>query len=213
MESRPPTPSPRQALSRFCRAVRPERCFLFGLGLNQEWVVGKDLPEYQSNVPVPRCASAGYARPYQRVPFPSRIGFPAYGRRSRGVKANTLWIDGSIRCSGAGACRRPVPESIPDRSPGHAFVPFARAGWCRHTKVRKLGALVGGRVLASLPQPAPPLWIPAFAGMTNWGTGMTRSRNGGVQRRARKWRRRIPDRSPGHAFVPIAHAGIPSYEN
>ena len=30
---------------------------------------------------------------------------------------------------------------------------------------------------------------------------MTRPRNGGVQRRARKPRRRIPDRSPGHAFV------------
>ena len=102
MESRPPTPSPRQALSRFCRAVRPERCFLFGLGLNQEWVAGKDLFAYQSAVPARRYAPAGYSRPYQRVPFPSRIGFPAYGRRPRGAKANTLWIDGSIRCSGAG---------------------------------------------------------------------------------------------------------------
>ena len=39
------------------------------------------------------------------------------------------------RCSGDGGwCRRPVP-SIPDRSPGHAFVPIAHAGWCRRTKV------------------------------------------------------------------------------
>ena len=30
---------------------------------------------------------------------------------------------------------RPVPEMIPDRSPGHAFVPIVHAGWCRHTKV------------------------------------------------------------------------------
>ena len=29
---------------------------------------------------------------------------------------------------------------------------------------------------------SPPLWIPAFAGMTNGGAGMTRTRNGGVQR-------------------------------
>ena len=29
-----------------------------------------------------------------------------------------------------------LPErSIPDRSPGHAFIAIAHAGWCRHTKV------------------------------------------------------------------------------
>ena len=29
-----------------------------------------------------------------------------------------------------------LPErSIPDRSPGHAFIAIARAGWRRHTKV------------------------------------------------------------------------------
>ena len=40
------------------------------------------------------------------------------------------------RCSDDGGwCRRPVPELIPDRSPGHAFVPIAHAGWRRHTKV------------------------------------------------------------------------------
>ena len=66
-----------------------------------------------------------------------------------------------------GRCRRPVSESIPDRSPGHAFIAIARAGWCRHTKVCKVGVLVGGRVRGSLvpraradvvspsPQPSP----------------------------------------------------------
>ena len=37
----------------------------------------------------------------------------------------------AVCCSGDGGwCRRPVPESIPDRSPGHAFVPkpFAYIG-------------------------------------------------------------------------------------
>ncbi len=64
-----------------------------------------------------------------------------------------------------------MDERLLERS---VFIAIAHAGWCRHTKVSKLGALVGGRVLASLPQPAPPLWIPAFAGMTNGGAGMTR---------------------------------------
>ena len=33
------------------------------------------------------------------------------------------------RCSGDGGwCRRPAPEFIPDRSPGHAFLPMTRAG-------------------------------------------------------------------------------------
>ena len=40
------------------------------------------------------------------------------------------------RCSGDGGwCRRPAPESIPDRSPGHAFAPIAHAGRRRHAKV------------------------------------------------------------------------------
>ena len=48
-----------------------------------------------------------------------------------------------------------------------------------------------------------PLWIPASARMTNWGAILREPP--------------IPDRSPGHAFVPIAHAGCrrhkPRYEN
>ena len=40
------------------------------------------------------------------------------------------------RCLGDGGWRRrPVPELIPDRSPGHAFIAIADAGWRRHTKV------------------------------------------------------------------------------
>ena len=30
---------------------------------------------------------------------------------------------------------RLLERSIPDRSPGHAFVPIAHPGWRRHTKV------------------------------------------------------------------------------
>ena len=44
----------------------------------------------------------------------------------------------TLGCRGLGEggwCRRPAPELIPDRSPGHAFVPIAHAGWCRHAKV------------------------------------------------------------------------------
>ncbi len=44
------------------------------------------------------------------------------------------------RCLGDGGwCRRPVPESSPDRSPGHAFVPIAYAGRRRHTQGMKMG--------------------------------------------------------------------------
>ena len=44
------------------------------------------------------------------------------------------------RCSGDGGWRRrPEPEFIPDRSPGHAFVPIAYAGRRRHTQGLKIG--------------------------------------------------------------------------
>ena len=46
-------------------------------------------------------------------------------------------------------------------------------------------------------------WIPAFAGMTN----------GGVRWHTRKQFERIPERSLGHAFVPIAHAGCRRHTN
>ena len=36
------------------------------------------------------------------------------------------------------------------------------------------GAPGGGRPAVRGPHPSPPLWIPAFAGMTKWGAGMTK---------------------------------------
>ena len=80
-----------------------------------------------------------------------------------------------------------LPErSIPDRSPGHAFIAIAHPGWGRHTKVWGAGVVIWYGELARwiLPRPtptpagdkpqrynplSPPLWIPAFAGMTNGG--------------------------------------------
>ena len=53
--------------------------------------------------------------------------------------------------------------------------------------------MVGRRAGEGVP-PTPPLWIPAFAGMTSLGAGVAS-------------REAIPDRSPGHAFIAIAHAG------
>ena len=37
--------------------------------------------------------------------------------------------------------RLPENDSIPDRSPGHAFVAIADAGWCRHTEGMKIGCI------------------------------------------------------------------------
>ena len=55
---------------------------------------------------------------------------------------------------------------------------------CRHDEVgrRPLGANRGAGLeaglasdaLEALPHSSPPLWIPAFAGMTKWGAGMTK---------------------------------------
>ena len=109
------------------------------------------------------------------------------------------------RCSGDGSwCRRPAPELIPDRSPGHAFVPIAHAGWRRHTKVVKIGCIGWWKGQVSPGPRTPPLagdkpqrYISlATAGLSLFG-------NDG------SWCRRpvpelIPDRSPGHAFVPMS---------
>ncbi len=51
-----------------------------------------------------------------------------------------------------------LPErSIPDRSPGHAFVAIAHGGWGRHTKVWGAGVVVWYSELARriLPRPTP----------------------------------------------------------
>ncbi len=41
----------------------------------------------------------------------------------------------SARFAGGEPASRLIGGHIPDRSPGHAFVPIAHAGWRRHTKV------------------------------------------------------------------------------
>ena len=41
------------------------------------------------------------------------------------------------RFAGGEPASRLIGGHIPDRSPGHAFVPIAHAGWRRHTKVSK----------------------------------------------------------------------------
>ena len=49
-----------------------------------------------------------------------RMNLAGY-KPQRYISPSTL----GCRCSGDGGwCRRPMPESIPDRSPGHAFVPI-----------------------------------------------------------------------------------------
>ena len=51
-----------------------------------------------------------------------------------------------------------LPEqSVPDRGPGHAFVPIAHAGWCRHSKVGKSGVVAWYGELARwvVPRPTP----------------------------------------------------------
>ena len=69
-----------------------------------------------------------------------RLRLPWIVARGLGCgRAPALYLSYSIlgcRCyEDGGRCRRPVSESIPDRSPGHAFIAIADAGWCRHTKV------------------------------------------------------------------------------
>ena len=85
------------------------------------------------------------------------------------------------------------------------FVPIAHAGWRRPSKVGKLGALVDGSVQVSSVPPTPPL-----AGdkpqryISPAALGCRSSGDGGWCRRPRP--ESIPDRSPGHASLPIAHA-------
>ena len=52
------------------------------------------------------------------------------------------------------------------------FVRIARAGWCRHTRYENwcIGWWESSGVIAT-PHASP--WIPAFAGMTNWGAQRT----------------------------------------
>ena len=99
-----------------------------GLGRNDEVGGGNDesgdLLSYQSLMPVatgtPRYEKLG-ALVDGRVQVSSVPRTPplAGDKPQRYISLATL----GCRCSGDGGwCRRPVPEFIPDRSPGHAFV-------------------------------------------------------------------------------------------
>ena len=64
-------------------------------------------------------------------------------------------------------------------------------------------------VFAGHLQPIRHPWIPASAGMTNGGRideGMPRMANERLPERS------IPDRSPGHAFVPMTTCGLRTVE-
>ncbi len=67
--------------------------------------------------------------------WPSIVGCgqaPALDKPQRYISPSTL----GCRCSGEGGwCRRPVPECIPDRSPGHAFLPIYRGGIIKHIEL------------------------------------------------------------------------------
>ena len=72
-------------------------------------------------------------------------------------------------------------------------------GFCHAPPPPQRGTSPSPRVVfdrTTFPHPHP-FWIPAFAGMTNEE----------VRWRTRKPFKRIPERSPGHSFVPIPHAG------
>ena len=99
-----------------------------------------------------------------------------------------------------------LPEqSIPDRSPGHAFVQSlmpAGAGTPRYENWVHWLMEESGVVCATHPAPS---WTSPSATFLfrPWAVG--RVSVVGVAGRCRG--SFIPDRSPGHAFVPIAHAG------
>ena len=103
-------------------------------------------------------------------PMARRILAPPHPSWIEGLRRNAdwwagmfaVWPDATFRST---ILREPLS---PDRSPGHAFVPFARAGWWAHLRYRSRGAdFRANRWCRScLPQP---LWIPAFAGMTIGG--------------------------------------------
>ena len=119
-------------------------------------------------------------------------------------------------------------ESVPDRGPGHAFIAIAHAGWHRHTNVWKTRVVAWHSELARrillrpTPTPAgdkplasrslrphytsqsPPLWIPAFAGMTNGGPEW---RMGTRKDEQMSRGMRVCSRPGNIIFVPIAHAG------
>ena len=68
------------------------------------------------------------------LPLPSGLR-PRIGVRGRPFDRRSDGCGGWWGAPGARYwCRESVPEAIPDRSPGHAFIGIAHAGWGRHTK-------------------------------------------------------------------------------
>ena len=74
---------------------------------------------------------------------------------------------------------RPTPTPAGDKPPRYIF------SFRHRPSVYNSARFAGGEPASKL------IGGHIFVRMTNWGAGMTRSRNGGVQRRARKRRRRI----------------------
>ncbi len=119
----------------------------------------------------------------------------------------------SARFAGGEPASRLIGGHIPDRSPGHAFVPIVHAGWRRHTKVWKAGAVVWYSELARriVPRPTttpagdkPPRYIFSFR---HRPSVYDSARFAGGEPASRLIGGHIPDRSPGHALIAIAHAG------
>ncbi len=103
-----------------------------------------------------------------------------------------------------------LPErSIPDRSPGHAFIAIAHAGCCRRTKLSKAGVVVWYSELARriLPRPSPtPAGDkpPRYIFSLRHRSSVYKSAGfAGGEPALRLIGGHIPDRSPGHAFVPM----------
>ncbi len=74
------------------------------------------------DAPCRHCAWLG-ARAGATIPSPHPSGF-----RPRIVVRGMLLIAGMTN-------ERLLEQSIPDRSPGHAFIAIAHPGWRRHTKL------------------------------------------------------------------------------
>ena len=94
--------------------------------------------------------------------------------------------------------------AIPDRSPGHAFVPIAHAGRGPAHEGMKIGAPVGGSSLRLLGT--------RVGCRSAWSGGQAPALHSSFPARNEHELEdvsspAIPDRSPGHAFVPMTKSG------
>ena len=102
---------------------------------------GGQAPALHAPLPTPLIpALAGITvalrRPHKRMNLGRRrVVSPLPAPLDSGLRRNDEWGAGLTKW-GAGVANERLPErSIPDRSPGHAFIGIAHAGWGRHTKV------------------------------------------------------------------------------